>query len=301
MLDLNDMYYFVQVVDHKSISAAARALSLPKSTISYRMNQLEVRLGARLFNRTSRQLAVTDIGSEFYRRAQIMIRDAQSAEYAVRQRLSTPSGLVRLTVAVATAQFAMRGLLTEFCRQYPQVKVVQRTSDTEVDIVKERYDMAIRSHSLPLRDSNLIQRRLAPTPWMLFCSPSLLKGREPIHGPEDLCNHPALFMARQGSVPQWRLRHENGGTRTMLIDPILMTDCMPTLKDAAIAGLGIVALPGYICKEEIAQGSLVRVMPEWTAADAAITALLPYGQNQLPSIRVLLDYLAAEIPRAVAM
>jgi len=299
MLDLNDVYYFVQVVDHKSITAAARALALPKSTISYRINQLEGQLGARLINRTSRQFAVTDIGAEFYRRARLMLQQAQAAECAVRQRMTVRSGLVRISVAVATSQFVMSKLLPEFGRQFPQIRLLQRTCDAEVDIVAEGFDVAVRAHSVPLQDSNLIQRPLAPTPWMLFCSPQYIESAEPIVRPDDLLHRPALFMIREGVPFQWSLRHRDGDIQTLRIEPVLMTDCMLTLKDAAVGGLGIVALPGYVCRAELEQGQLVRVLPDWTAGDASLTALVPYGQNQLPSVRALLDYLVAEIPRIV--
>jgi DNA-binding transcriptional LysR family regulator len=300
MLDLNDVYYFVQVVDHKSITAAARALALPKSTISYRINQLESQLGARLINRTSRQFAVTDIGAEFYRRARLMLQQAQAAESAVRQRMTVPSGLVRISVAVATSQFVMSKVLPEFGRQYPQVRLLQRACDAEVDIVAEGFDVAVRAHTQPLQDSNLIQRPLAPTPWMLFCSPKFLEESKPILRPDDLLHRPALFMIREGVPFQWTLRQRDGELQTLRIEPVLMTDCMLTLRDAAVGGLGIVALPGYICRTELEAGHLVRVLPDWTAGDASLTALVPYGQNQLPSVRALIDYLVAEIPRVVA-
>jgi DNA-binding transcriptional LysR family regulator len=134
---------------------------------------------------------------------------------------------------------------------------------------------------------------------MLFCSPQYLEASEPIVRPDDLLHRPALFMIREGVPYQWTLRHREGEIQTLRIEPVLMTDCMLTLKDAAVGGLGIVALPGYVCRPELEQGHLVRVLPDWTAGDASLTALVPYGQNQLPSVRALLDYLVAEIPRVV--
>jgi DNA-binding transcriptional LysR family regulator len=300
MLDLNDMYYFVQVVDHKSITAAARALALPKSTLSYRVNQLEAALGVRLINRTSRQFAVTEIGAEFYAHARSMLQEALAAESVVRQRMLSPSGLVRISTAVATAQFALRSLLPRFCERHPKVRLMQRLSDVEVDVVTEGFDIAIRAHSQPLQDSTLIQRPLAPTPWMLFCSPDFFEGSNLPRHPEDLADRRSLFMVREGVPCEWTLRREETVTK-MRVEPILMSDCMLTLKDAATTGLGIVALPGYICKKELGDGRLIRILPEWTCGDARLTALVPYGQNQLPSVRALLDFLVVEVPRAVEL
>jgi DNA-binding transcriptional LysR family regulator len=294
------MYYFVQVVDNRSIAAAARALALPKSTISYRVNQLEAQLGVRLINRTSRQFAVTDIGAEFYAHARSMIQEALAAESVVRQRMLSPSGLVRISTAVATAQFALRGLLPRFCERYPKVRLMQRLSDVEVDVVADGFDIAIRAHTQPLHDSTLVQRPLAPTPWFLVCSPGFLDTMRLPEQPEDLADRRSLFMMREGVPCEWTLRR--GDTvRSMRVEPVLMTDCMLTLKDAAAAGLGIVALPGYVCKEELNAGRLVRVLPEWTCGEAQLTALVPFGQNRLPSVRALIDYLVTEIPRAVAV
>jgi DNA-binding transcriptional LysR family regulator len=300
MLDLNDMYYFVQVVDHKGITAAARALALPKSTLSYRVNQLEAQLGARLINRTSRQFAVTEIGAEFYGHARSMLQEAMAAESVVRQRLASPSGLVRISTAVATSQFALRSLLPRFCERFPKVRVMQRLSDLEVDVVADGYDIAIRAHSQPLQDSTLVQRPLAPTPWMLFSSPGFFDGGKLPEEPGDVAERRSLFMFREGIPCEWILRRGDV-VQPVHVSPVLLTSCMLTLKDAAMAGLGIVALPGYVCKEELAQGRLVRVLPEWTCGDAQLTALVPYGQNQLPSVRALLDFLATEIPPLLSM
>jgi DNA-binding transcriptional LysR family regulator len=301
MFDLNDMYYYVQIVDHKSVTLAARALSLPKSTISYRMNQLETELGVKLVNRTSRQFAVTEVGREFYQYAKTILHEACEAERAVRQRLTLPFGILRISVAVATAQFATRTLLPAFSRLYPQVRLLERTSDVETDIVSGGFDMAIRSRTLPLQDSILIQRPLAPTPWMLFCSPTLCERPSALRNPEELRNLPSIFMVREGVPYRWSLRHNDGEVVTMSLSPVLMADCMLTLKEAAIAGVGVVALPGYVCKDEVKSGRLVRVLPEWTAGDAHLTALIPNGQQQLPAVRALLDYLVAEIPGIVAL
>lgn len=301
MLDLNAFYYFVQVVDHKGITAAARALSVPKSTISNRIQQLETALDARLINRTSRQFAVTDVGAEFYTQATLMLQAAEVAENGVRRRMTEPSGPIRLSVAVAMAQFAMRDLLPEFSLRYPKVTIVQQSSDQEVDIVAEGFDLAIRAHSAPLPDSQLVQRPLALTPWMLFCGADYAEQAGLPAAPEELSERPALFMVREGVPYQWTLRHADQRECTVRLEPRLMTDCMASLKQAAKMGLGIVALPGYVCRDEVRAGSLVRVLPEWTAAEARITALVPNRQGLLPSVRALLDFLVAEMPKAVTI
>src|SRR5215470_2620550 len=124
MLDLNDFFLFVQVVDRGGFTAAGKTLRTPKSTLSHRMQQLEAELGVRLLNRTSRQFGMTDAGADFYRHAVAMLREAELAETAIRHRLSEPSGTIRCTGGVATMQFAMPDIIADFLLQYPKVGIV---------------------------------------------------------------------------------------------------------------------------------------------------------------------------------
>ena len=301
MLDLNDFFYFVQVVDRGGFTAAGRTLRIPKSTLSHRIQQLESNLGVRLLNRTSRRFAITDAGEEFYRHAVVMLGEAELAETAIRQRMNEPTGTVRCTAAVATMQFAMRDMMPDFLVRYPKVNIFAHATDQIVDIVGENYDVAIRAHSDPLPDSTLVQRTLTPAPWFLFAGSAYLDAGKAPQTPRDLQNHPSLFMMRTGVAPVWRLRHTSKakGEVVMRLTPRLLSDDMITLKQAAIAGLGIVALPGYVCREDVRSGALRRVLPAWHAGDSTITALIPYRQGLLPSVRVFVDHLAAEFPKAV--
>jgi DNA-binding transcriptional LysR family regulator len=302
VLDLNDFFYFVQVVDRGGFTAAGRTLRIPKSTLSHRIQQLETSLGVRLLNRTSRRFAMTDAGEEFYRHAVVMLGEAELAETAIRHRLREPTGTVRCTAAVATMQFAMRDIVAEFLVRYPRVNVVAHATDRNVDIVGENYDVAIRSHTDPLPDSSLVQRSLTPAPWFLFAGSAYLDANETPHTPQDLRSHPSLFMMRTGVAPVWRLRHASKAKEVVMpLAPRLLSDDMIGLKRAAIAGLGIVALPGYVCRDEVRSGTLRRVLPTWLAGDSTITALIPYRQGLLPSVRVFLDHLAAEFPKAVLL
>jgi DNA-binding transcriptional LysR family regulator len=301
VLDLNDFFYFVQVVDRGGFTAAGRTLRIPKSTLSHRVQQLETNLGVRLINRTSRRFAMTDAGEDFYRHAVAMLREAELAETATRHRLDEPSGTVRCTAGVATMQFAMRDIVPSFLARHPKVDVVAHATDEYVDIIGENFDVAIRAHSDPLPDSTLVQRTLTPAPWFLFAGSAYLDANEVPQTPEDLRNHPSLFVMRTGVAPVWRLRRVSGAKDdvVMRLTPRLLSDDMAGLKQAATAGLGVVALPAYVCCEEVRSGALRRVLPAWVAGDSTITALIPYRQGLLPSVRVFVDHLAAEFPKAV--
>jgi DNA-binding transcriptional LysR family regulator len=164
VLDLNDFFLFVHVVDRGGFTAAGRTLRMPKSTISHRMQELEANLGVRLLNRTSRHFGLTDAGQDFYRHAVAMLREAELAETAIRHRLTEPTGTVRCTAGSATMQFAMSDIIADFLVRYPKVNIVAHAADRMVDIVGENFDIAVRAHSDPLPDSNLVQRTLAPAP-----------------------------------------------------------------------------------------------------------------------------------------
>ena len=303
VLDLNDFFYFVQVVDRRGFTAAGRMLRIPKSTLSHRIQRLETELGVRLLNRTSRRFAMTDAGEEFYRHAVVMLHDAELAESAIRHRLTEPTGTVRCTAARATMQFAMCDIVADFLLRYPKVNVVAHATDRNVDIVGENYDVAIRAHSDPLPNSTLVQRALTPAPWLLFAGSAYLDANEAPKTPDDLRNHPSLFMMRTGVAPVWRLRRSSKAEDEVVISltPRLLCDDMIALKQAAIAGLGVVALPGYICREDVRSGALRQVLPAWLAGDSTITALIPYRRGLLPSVRAFIDHLSAELPKRVLL
>jgi DNA-binding transcriptional LysR family regulator len=299
MLDLNDFRYFVRIAECGGITAASRNLNVPKSTVSHRLQQLETSLGVRLINRTSRSLSMTDAGELFYQHAVAMLERADLAESAVRERLMEPSGTVRFTTAVATSLFALRPILPDFIRRHPKISVIQHTSDDQIDIVSGSYDVAVRAHTGPLSDSTLVQRTLAQAPWFLFAAPDYLDRRGLPLAPEDLTGHDTLIMLRPSRPPAWKLKHPTRGEVVLPIEPRLAGNDLIMLKQAVLDGLGIVALPGYICREEVGSGALKRIMPDWLAGEANITAVLPFRDGLLPSVRAFVNFLVEEVHKVV--
>jgi DNA-binding transcriptional LysR family regulator len=200
MLDLNDFFFFVTVVDRGGFTAAGRELHVPKSTLSHRIQELEKALGVRLLNRTSRRFGMTEAGSEFYRHAVATLREAEQAEAAMRNLLREPTGTVRCTASLATMQFAVSEVVSSFLMRHPKVTVVAHATNQFVDLVGEHYDVAIRAHSGPLPDSTLIQQPLAPAPWFLFAGSAYFDAHRMPETPRDLPPHPSLFMMRSGVV-----------------------------------------------------------------------------------------------------
>jgi DNA-binding transcriptional LysR family regulator len=304
MLDLNDFLYFVQVVERRGFTAAGRALGMPKSTLSYRMKKLEAELGVRLLNRTSRHFAPTQAGEEFYRQAVTMVKAANEAESLVRQRVKEAVGVVRFTAAIGTAQFALREILMSFIQEYPKIQLVEYVTSRQIDLLTENYDVAIRAHPGALPDSTLVSRTLAAAPWILVAGPGSLEQAGSPKTPQDLKHFPSLFLSRANTTPAWRLQSQAKSQRresevTVPLTPRMVSNDLSTLKQAAINGMGIAALPAYVCKSELRSRQLTRILPGWLAGESTFTALTPHRHGLLPAVRIFVDYLARHLPASV--
>lgn len=296
-LDLNDYFYFVQVVEKRGFTAAARTLNVPKSRLSRHVQQLETRLGVRLLQRSSRRFVVTEVGEAFYRHARAALDQVEAAEAEVLRQTSTLAGQVRLSCSVGMARFALLEIVTRFLVDNPKVDIIQNVTNQPVDLLASGIDIALRGHSGALPDSTFIQRRVARTPWYLFASPAYLdRTGDPSH-PDELEGHVGLKAGSAPESDQWSLRGPNDVRATVPFTPRLCTDDMSTLKEAAAAGLGIVALPGYVCRHDVESTRLVRVLPEWTAADAQLSMIMPSARGRLPAVEALAEHLRLELPR----
>lgn len=295
-MDLNDAFYFVQVVEKGGFSAAARALNIPKSRLSRRVRQLEDDLGVRLLQRTSRIVTTTELGQEYYRHAQDALARFEAAEAAIRRKTNTIEGTVTVSCSVGMAQFGLDQILPRFLQDHPAVTVVQRASNQMEDLIKGGIDVAIRGHMHTLPDSSLIQVRLARVEWHLYCSPDYHNNLEHPDDPAKLGHHAALVLGRPRATHQWLLTDRDGQTASIPCPVRFASDDMSTLKNAAALSLGIVALPSYVCRPEVEAGSLVRVLPQWTAGQPQISLLMPSRQGLLPAFEAFLKVLKQELP-----
>lgn len=298
MLDLNGLASFVRVVDRGSFTAAAKALGVSKSTLSQRISRLEEELGTRLIQRTSRRFAVTEAGRALYRHATAMLIEAEAAETAVRGRVAEPQGVVRFTGPVHAEGLA--ALLARFLARHPKVRLVQHATGRFTDLIDEGFDVALRGHDAPLPDSDLIQRPLARTPWHCFAASDYLAAAGAPAQPAELARHACLVVPGRGGETAWLLQHADAGEVLVHLEPRLASDDLRAIKAAALAGLGIAALPAYLCRDEVAAGALARVLPGWTKGDAKLTLLTSSRRGQLPAVRALVDFLVAEYPALVA-
>jgi DNA-binding transcriptional LysR family regulator len=300
-IDLNDYFYFVHVVEKGGFTRAAEALGIPKSRLSRHIMQLEERLEAILIQRTTRQFRITELGEVFYQHARAAIDQVELAEASLKRKKNTLSGNVTLSCSVGVAQFALKELVARFLKDNPQVTVLQQVTNQNIDLVASGIDMSIRGHMDSLPDSTLIQRLLAVVEWNLFASPDYPHNEKPIAVPLDLVNHQTLALGWQAPGDRWRLEHKSGTKADIQIAPRLKSEDMATLKEAAIEGLGIVSLPAYTCRNELASGQLVKVLPEWHAGQANLSLVIPRRRGFAAPVEALRKFLQAELADFVAM
>ena len=292
MRNLNDYFFFVQVVEHGGFAPAARHTGVPKSTLAKRVAALEAELGVRLIQRTSRRFTVTELGQEFYRHAAAMLIEADAAEDVVKGRLAEPSGTVRITASVPTVQGLLAKPLVRLAAAHPKIHVALHVTDRFVDLVQEGFDIAVRDHFAPLPDSGLVQRRVGSDQICLVAAPAYLAERGTPRQPQELALHAGLMSSMAGGP--WRLEDGDGAKEEALPLPRMHVDESTVLLQAAQEGLGIACLPQRMCADAIAAGSLQRVLPAWRAGTVTTTLLMPHRRGQLPSVRLVADAIAGQ-------
>jgi len=297
MQDLNDLYYFVQVVDHGGFAAAERATGLQKSKLSRRIQQLEDRLGVRLLSRSSRRFSVTEIGREYYDRCVAVLVEAEAADQVIAQVRSEPRGVIRVACPVALINFQFGALFARFLAAYPAIEIHLESSNRRVDVIAEGFDLAIRVRFPPLEPTDLVMRRLDTSTQCLVASPSFLEGRS-VASPADLSRSPSVTLGPVQRDYQWRLEHADGQTASVAHAPRLVTDDMAALRDAAMAGVGVAQLPTMMIWQQVASGALMHVLPDWEPRAGIVHAVFPSRRGLLPSVRTLLDFLATECAEA---
>jgi DNA-binding transcriptional LysR family regulator len=292
MQDLNDLYFFAQVVDHQGFAPAGRALGVPKSTLSRRISVLEEQLGVRLIHRSTRRFSVTEIGQSYYSHCKAMLIEAEAAQQSIDLNRSEPQGIVRITCPVALLHARLGQMLADFMAETPRVTIHLEATNRVVDLVGEGIDVAIRVRPPPLKDSDLVMKILGERNWCLVASPALLEKFGVPLMPADLTTLPSLDFGPPRGEHVWQLEGPHGAAATVRHTPRFVTDDMIALRQAAVAGAGVVQLPAMMVSDEIKGGVLVRLTPEWVPKGGIIHAVFPSRRGQLPSVRKLIDYLA---------
>lgn len=299
MQDLNDFVWFVKVVDYGGFAAAGRALDLPKSRLSRRIAHLEERLDVRLIHRTTRQFTVTEVGQTFYQHCKAMMVEAEAAEEAVAALQAEPRGVVRITCPITLLHVHVGPMLARFMARYPGINLQLEATNRRVDLVGEGVDIAIRVRPRPFDDSDLVLRVLADRGHCLVAGPALIQRLgEPVV-PSELSAWPGLSMNEGKHIHKWALSGPGGAKAEIHYHPRLITTDMLALREASMAGIGVVQLPILMVKDQLASGELVRVLNAWEPRREVIHAVYPSRRGLLPSVRTLVDFLTEEYARMV--
>lgn len=295
LTDLDDFYCFALVVEHGGFSAAERATDIPKSKLSRRVYNLEERLGVRLIQRSSRHFAVTDIGMNIYRHAQVMMNAAQAAHDLVDHLSIKPRGVIKVSVPVDIAQNQMSKLLPEFLKLYPEIRVQLIISNRRVDIVNEGIDIALRVRSKLDEDPSLVLRQFAQIEQHLFASQAYLNEFGSVKIPDDLPQHRFLSLSDDHLDQQFTLYDQNNQLHKVKVNPVVMASNLLMLAQLASQNCGIALLPDTIACDYIKSGELVRVLPEWKAPHGIFHAVYPSRRGLLPAVRVFIDFLVEHL------
>ncbi len=292
MEDLNDLYYFAQVVEHGGFAPAGRALDMPKSKLSRRIANLEERLGVRLIQRSTRHFSVTEIGQEYYRHCVAMMVEAEGAAEVIERNRSEPQGVVRISCPTALLDFWVGPMLTRFMVEYPLVELHIESTNRQVDLIQEGIDIALRVRFPPLESTDLVMKVLANSTQSLVASPRLLEHLQRPLVPADLASVPSLHWGAPLREYIWQLDGPDGASAAVRHHPRLVTDDLLVLRQAAEAGVGVVHIPWVVVRDELASGRLVQVSPDWAPRTGIVHAVFPSRRGLLPSVRTLIDFLA---------
>jgi DNA-binding transcriptional LysR family regulator len=293
--DFEALAIFAKVVELRSFAATANELALSKATVSKAVTRLEARLGARLFNRTSRRLALTDAGQRLSERAARLLADGEAAEDEALSQSKAPRGLVRLAVPMTFGVKAVAPLLPEFFKAYPEVSIDLHLSDATVDLIGEGFDAGLRIARLP--DSSLIARRLCAMPRYTIAAPSYLKrhGR-PTH-PMHLAQHKCFGYAYLSTPNVWHYTNAAGEQASVRPAGQLRVNNGESLMPALLAGLGIADLPDFIVGEAIASGQLEVILKGWKQPEGAVHLVMPPGGPRPARVEALADFLTAKFSK----
>lgn len=297
LTDLDDFYCFALVVEHGGFSAAERATDIPKSKLSRRVYNLEEHLGVRLIQRSSRHFAVTDIGMNIYRHAQVMMNAAQAAHDLVDHLSIQPRGVIKVSLPVSIAQNEIAKILPKFLKTYPEIKVQLIVSNRRVDIINEGIDVALRVRSNLDDDPNLVLRKFENIEQHLFASQAYLNEFGDLKQPENLSDHQILSMSDE-HLDQYIIVHDHKKQQKKIkVNPVVMGSDLMMLAQLARQNCGIVLLPDSIVQDYVQSGELVRVLPDWKAPHGIFHVVYPSRRGLLPAVRVFIDYLVEQLSK----
>ena len=285
-----NMAAFTRVVEAGSISGAADRLGVAKSAVSRRLKELEAHLGVELFHRTTRRMNLTDSGRDFYHQCVRILEDVLEAELATAEAHATLKGGLRVALPSSFGLTHVGPAINEFLQSHPEIEFDLDFNDREVDLMQEGFDLAIRIADLP--DSSLIARRLAPIQSVVCASPAYLKEMGVPQTPDELSRHRCLVYTLLPDFENWRLTGSEGEIIKTKIRISLKASTGEFLRDAAVAGRGIIMVPAFMAYKEIERGDLVPLLTDYRPPQLNAYAIYPKTRHLSQRVRAFVDFLA---------
>lgn len=292
MLDLNDLRIFESVATHASISRAARAMGAPKSSVSRSVARLEAELGARLFQRTTREFHMTEAGRALHERcARILAEIGETADY-VSGLAAAPRGKLRITAGISFGINVLSEVIPSFCKRYPEVRIEMQLESRAADLVGEEVDLAFRIGALS--DSQLVARKLGSLRRYLCAAPDYLLDRPPPEDPDDLARHLTIEMpGADGGRRPWVFERRPGEARSFVPSPHVTANDALSIQRLVGNGAGIACISGYLCAPDLNSGRLVHLLPDWQLPSLDVHALFPSNRELSSAIRAFIDHVVA--------
>jgi DNA-binding transcriptional LysR family regulator len=285
---LTSLTAFVRVVDSGGFSAAGRKLNMSTTMVSNHVQSLEDRLGARLLHRTTRKVSLTEVGKTYYDRCTQILADLEQADDIAGSSQSIPRGTLRIYTATHIVQY-VGPVVAEFLACYPEVKVDLTMGERTVDMIDEGYDVAVRLTPPP--DSSLIVRSLATWRHVLCCSHGYLEAHPRPEQLADLAQHNCIRHELYPFGDEWRFADRKGNPASVRVSGNLVTNSGDTLRLAALHGAGIFLAAGFLVHDELEDGRLVRLLPEYRPVEFAMNAVYPHRHHLSAKVRTFIDML----------
>jgi DNA-binding transcriptional LysR family regulator len=297
MEDLNDIYFFASVVQYGGFSAAARTIGVEKTRLSRRIAALEKRLGVRLLQRTTRALALTQAGQRFFERCVATVEGAQAAYDSVAELRREPAGLVRLCSPVLLTQRCLAHALPGYMEAHPKVSVHVEATDRTVNVIEERFDIAIRAIPVIEDVAGLVAKTLGNSRRVLVVSPAFLQRYGSPENPVDLPKFNTVASTDDifDGGARWNLTNLDNRTQRIELKPRLVTSDLRVRLQAAMRGIGIALMPEQVISAPLRERLVERVLPEWSGAKNILHLVYPTPRGMLPSVRSLIDYLLTHV------
>lgn len=293
-IDLNEISVFIEVVRAGSFKQAAQKLNMPNSTVSHKVMSLEKRLGTTLLRRTTRKLNVTAAGEAYYRKCVTGLNEIEAAETDLSVLKSEPQGVLRVTAPVELGQSILPQLISEYIALNPRVTVDLLLTERQVDLLGEGFDLAIRAGEL--KDSSLVAKKIGSSYFAVYASAKYIKSHPPIRNPRDLQNHNCIAFAPLGSA-QWKLIGPKGAV-TIAIKKNIITNDLMTIKNLALESGGVALLPAHLCRNEVSELRLQRLLPDWRTQLSPIHFVYPPQKFVTPKLSRFMSFAFERLKKA---